>query len=120
MKIRLSHQKQPLLIVSYEDMQKNTSREVTVFLNCYSLLLELIVQVFRMLDFLHLHYLSDEVLEKIKYDATAFKRSKMAEFDPYTSQQRQGIHTLLSQFLVWLKEHQKEDFVPVIERYLLQ
>ena len=73
-----------------------------------------------MLDFLHIHYLPDEVLEKIEYDATAFKRSKMAEFDPYTSQQRQGIHTLLSQFLVWLKQHQKEDLVPVIEHYLSQ
>ena len=41
MKNKLSRQKQPLLIVTYEDMQKNTSREVTVFLNCYSLLLEL-------------------------------------------------------------------------------
>ena len=74
-----------------------------------------------MLNFLHVTYSSEEVLERLKVDVTQFKRATPDEsFNPYTLEQRQDIHTTLSQLIAWLKAKHKRDFARFIESYLLQ
>ena len=48
----------------------------------------LVLQVFRMLDFLHVDYSRDKVLQRLNDDFRVFKRPKTQDFDPYTPQQR--------------------------------
>lgn len=74
-----------------------------------------------MLDFLRVTYSSEEVLERLKYDITQFKRPKPDEsFNPYTLEQRQHIHTNLRQLIAWLKANHKRDFAQTIGSYLSQ
>ena len=74
-----------------------------------------------MLDFLHVEYSTDEVLDRLKDDVTTFKRPKPArDFDPYTLQQKQEIYSVLGRFLVWLKAKDEETMFQTIRYYLLQ
>ncbi|CAI7996908.1 hypothetical protein GBAR_LOCUS1991 [Geodia barretti] len=97
----LSKTNKPLLIVTYEDIKSNTTREV-----------------FRMLDFLNVEYSAEEIIEKFKDDQlTMFKRPKARDFDPYTPPQRDRVRTRLKQLSTSL--HHKT-MVEIIKRYLLE
>ncbi|CAI7990010.1 WSCD family member CG9164, partial [Geodia barretti] len=97
----LSKTNKPLLIVTYEDIKSNTTREV-----------------FRMLDFLNVEYSAEEIIEKFKDDQlTMFKRPKVRDFDPYTPPQRDRVRIRLKQLSTSL--HHKT-MVEIIKRYLLE
>ena len=71
-----------------------------------------------MLDFLHVKYSAEEIVQKFKDDQlTLFKRPKAKDFDPYTSPQRDIVRTHLKQLSTSL--HHKT-MVEIIERYLLE
>ncbi|CAI8007273.1 hypothetical protein GBAR_LOCUS5126 [Geodia barretti] len=97
----LSNTNKPLLIVTYEDIKSNRTREV-----------------FRMLDFLHVKYSAEEIIEKFKDDQlTMFKRPKARDFDPYTPPQRNRVRTRLKQLS---KSLHHKTMVEIMERYLLE
>ena len=76
------------------------------------------LQLFRMLDFLHVKYSADEIVEKFKDDQlTMFKRPKARDFDPYTPPQRDVVRTRLKQLSTSL--HHKT-MVEIMKRYLLE
>ena len=74
-----------------------------------------------MLDFLHVDYSTNEVLNALNEDFTKFKRPKPAEeFDPYTPEQRQRVRSALLGFKSWLKSKGKESMSQRIAQYLQQ
>lgn len=74
-----------------------------------------------MLDFLNVNYSANEVINKLKEDATTFKRPKPSyEFDPYTLQQREKIESVLRELLKWSHENCKVAMSRIVEDYLLQ
>ena len=71
-----------------------------------------------MLDFLHVKYSAEEIVEKFKDDQlTMFKRPKQRDFYPYTPPQRDVVRTRLKCLSASL--HHKT-MVEIIERYLLE
>ena len=72
-----------------------------------------------MLDFLHVSYSPEEVVERLKDEITAFKRPKSdQDFNPYTPPQRDLVRTSLRDFLESL--HRDTTVKPFIERYLAE
>ena len=69
-----------------------------------------------MLDFLHVDYSRDKVLQRLNDDFSVFKRPKTQDFDPYTPQQRKRLNTQLQQFLKSLRH---KTMIKIIEQYLL-
>ena len=75
----------------------------------------IVLQVFRMLDFLHVDYTEDKVLQRLNDDFSVFKRPKTKEFDPYTPKQRELVKTILKLFL---RTTRHKRMVNIVERYL--
>lgn len=72
-----------------------------------------------MLNFLNVHYVSEEVLNQLTIDATTFKRSKAAhDFDPYTVLQREHIVSVIKDLVEWLIQNGKKEEGQKIEQYL--
>lgn len=72
-----------------------------------------------MLNFLNVDYVSEEVLNQLKIDATTFRRPKAAhDFDPYTLSQREHITSVIKDVVKWLIKNGKEEEGQKIEQYL--
>lgn len=72
-----------------------------------------------MLNFLNVHYVSEEVLNQLTIGATTFKRSKAAhDFDPYTVSQREHIVSVIKDLVEWLIQNGKKEEGQKIEQYL--
>ena len=135
---------QRLIVVRYEDIKKNISNEVQLynyyvcmciilFTTCHdynyctiatailktgTVIVLNYLQVFRMLDFLQVDYSPDEVLNRLRYDFSAFKRPKPPrDFDPYTPEQRQTITSTLQSFMKWLTANHHKDAQEWIRDY---
>ena len=70
-----------------------------------------------MLDFLHVDYSRDKVLQRLNDNFAVFKRPKTQDFDPYTPKQRELVKTRLKEFLKSLKH---KAIVKIIQQYLLE
>lgn len=117
--------KHPLLIVRYEDIKENASKEVIsptpVYLYTDYFNLQNMFQVFHMLDFLNVNYSANEVINRLEEAVTTFKRPKPPhEFDPYTLQQREKIESVLRELLKWSQENCEVTLSQIVEDYLLQ
>lgn len=71
-----------------------------------------------MLDFLHVEYSTEEVLDRLRDNVATFKRPKSAQ-DFITPQQRHNIYSILREFLMWLKAKSEERMSPKIKCYML-
>ena len=75
-------------------------------------------QVMRILDFLEVSYLPQEVEQRLLKDVTTFQRSKQdVNIDPYTSEQRKLIREVLQQIIAKLQQENNGDTLG-IEEYL--
>ena len=75
-------------------------------------------QVMRILDFLEVSYLPQEVEQRLLKDVTTFQRSKQdVNIDPYTSEQRKLIREVLQQIVAKLQQENNGDTLG-IEEYL--
>lgn len=92
----------PVLVVRYEDLKIDTTREVE-----------------RMLAFLQLPFSSDQVSQKLEEDFTTFKRvhSDESEFEHYTDDQRDHIKSAILQ-VVKLAEASNMTHVLRLNEYL--
>ena len=75
----VNHRKHPLLVVKYEDLNKNVT-----------------LQVKRILTFLRFPYLDEEIEEKITSGFNSFRRSHKVQFEHYTPIQRKQILKAIS------------------------
>lgn len=92
----------PVLVVRYEDLKIDSTREVE-----------------RMLAFLQLPFSSDQVSQKLEEDFTTFKRvhSDESEFEHYTDDQRDHINSAILQ-VVELAEASNMTHVLRLNEYL--
>ena len=64
-----------------------------------------------MLDFLQVTYLQQDVVQRLQEDLTKFKRTKPPlEFDPYTTEQRKLVNSILRTVVSDLAVHNKNSF----------
>ena len=99
--IEANKEDKPLLVMKYENLKSN-----------------LLPDVERMLQFLHMPYSREEVIRILEADYGKFHRSHADNFDHFTATSREFVHGVIQESLILLRENNNGNTFG-IEDYLL-
>ena len=93
----------PLLVLRYEDLKRDS-----------------LIQVFRMLDFLNVHYDRTEIERRLQDDFSAVRRNHTCDFEHYTEEQKVYVRNMLSSTITELQSMGVDYEELHLEEYLQQ